>query len=637
MARKKINSGYETKTMSLEKRMLKYFPPDYAYFFHKPLCGMNDYANKNTYIPNESMEQQLDSFFSSVKNTLSILIGYNGMGKSTILKNHINVQSSDQLSITEKEVLFSKFDWNYNHLKQNAYSLSHIVHNINSRICAHYNTTFKNEEESFFYFLKKKDPDLVSIDCSFSHSLSEMKDNYTEIYEIRKLQFLLQSYKIKQFTIVIDNIECLNPDKRYSLLSKLAECFRLLTETPSEKTIIKMLFAFRPSTFYEAQQYGCFGSSEINLFIKQQDTINLEKFFSLKLKNYNKDNAPFDSWVKCLPLFMKVSQKYNRKYDQIIKKLCNYSVPDSMRLYGNILSNARWMHDTKSDFYEDEQEHLNIDDIVVNNITVIRAIACLEDEMFVSKTPSLEYALQNSFSSHKFVRNTIPICNLLYSTQTTDYSILILYIIKFFYRYCKKDNFYGSTYLKYWDIVKIFSETFYGIDNIVENVSVCISYLFNMQILDKSIKTKQGEESGLNLESRLYLTPKGEIMWEMLSWDSVLLEIFREDYYRDYSPDGSNNSLCSYVLMNAGKQCEIFNDLICMISNLLKTEMTYRQRAKENDTITSLKENLGENCVCSQLFEGLKQSMSYSGLIKNKDVSEKFYPLEKEIAAASSL
>lgn len=634
MARKKINSGYETKTMALEKRMLKYFPSDYTYFFQKPLCGMNDYANRNTYIRNENMEQQLDTFWDSEKNTLSVLIGYNGMGKSTILKNYINVQSSDQLFISEKEVLFSKFDWNYNHLKQNAYSLSHIIHNINSRLCIHYNITFKNEEESFFYFLMKKDPDLVSIDCSFSNSLSEIKDKYTEIYEIRKLQFLLQNYKSRQFTIVIDNIECLNPDTRYRFLSKLVECFCLLTETPS-KTIIKMLFTFRPSTLYEAQQYGCFGNKKIDLYIKQQDTINLEKFFSLKLKNYNKSNDSFESWSKCLPLFIKVSQKYNRKYDHIIKKLCNYSVPASMRLYGNILSNARWMHDIGSNFYENEQEHFNIDDIFVNNITVIRAIACLEDEMFVSKTPSSEYTLQNSFRSHISARNTMPICNLLYSTQTTDYSILVLYIIKFFYHYCKKDNFYGSTYLKCWDIVKVFSEIFYGLDKITENIFVCISYLFDMKILDKSIKTKQGEESGLNSESRLYLTPKGEIMWEMLSWDSVLLEIFREDYYRDYSPGGSNNSLCSYVLMNAGKQCEIFNDLINMISDLLKTEKIYRQQAKNNDTITSLKENLGQSCVCSQLFEGLKQSLSYSGLIKK--VNEDFYLLEKEIATVSSL
>ena len=289
MARKKINSGYETKTEALEKRMLKYFPPDYTYFFQKPLCGMNDYANRNNYIPNESMERQLDTFRSFEKNTLSILIGYNGMGKSTILKNYMDVQSSDELIITEKEVLFSKFDWNYNHLKQNAYSLSHIIHNINSRLCTHYNISFKNEEESFFSFLRKKDPDLVSIDCSFLNSLSEIKNKYTEIYEVRKLEFLLQNNKIRQFTVVIDNIEYLNLDRRYDFLSKLVECFCLLTEASPEKTIIKMLFSFRPSTHYEALQHGCFGNRKIDFYIKQQDTINLEKFLSLKLKNYNKN------------------------------------------------------------------------------------------------------------------------------------------------------------------------------------------------------------------------------------------------------------------------------------------------------------------------------------------------------------
>lgn len=90
--------------------------------------------------------------------------------------------------------------------------------------------------------------------------------------------------------------------------------------------------------------------------------------------------------------------------------------------------------------------------------------------------------------------------------------------------------------------LRIFSETFYGIENIEQKITLCISYLFNMQLLDKSLKTKYGESTELTPQSRLYLTPRGEIMWEMLSWDSVLLEIFREDYYREYS--NSSTILC---------------------------------------------------------------------------------------------
>ena len=115
----------------------------------------------------------------------------------------------------------------------------------------------------------------------------------------------------------------------------------------------------------------------------------------------------------------------------------------------------------------------------------------------------------------------------------------------------------------------------------------------------------------------------------MLAWDSVLLEIFREDYYRDYSTSG--NRICSYTLMKQNKQLDIFIDLIHMISDLLEIETRYREEAKKNDTITSLKRNFGEECVCAQLFEGLKQSMSYSGLIKNSEIQRIVIPLQEDI------
>lgn len=629
MAIRKINSGYETKTTHLETRMLEYFPEDYDYFFEQPLCGTNDYANKNTYITDEKVEKELDVLFATEKNLLSILVGYHGMGKSTILKNYFSVHSSDELSIKNNKIIFSKFNWNYNYLKENAYNLGHIIHNINSRLCSLFQIQFENEEDAFFEFLLKKDQDLISIDCAIKQSIQELKRNNNEIYEIRRFEFILDKVRIKSFCFVIDNIESLKSERRFCLISKLVECFRLLTENTSNHTIIKMLFSFRPDTLYEAQEYGCFQNKEIGLYIKQIHTINLEKYFSLKLKNYNRQNSNFKTWNKCLPLFMKVSQKYNRKYDHIIKKLCNYSVPAAMKIYSNILSNSRWMHDKGPDDCKksDSPDYFNIDDIVINNITVIRAISCLEDEMFVPKDQT--YSI-NIYDNKKRDYSS-PICNLLYSTPNDDYSILILYIIKFFYNFCKKDNLYGTIYLKHWDIIRIFTEIFGGINGLEKKISTCISYLFNMQILDKSIKTKEDENSGLSHESRLYLTPKGEILWEMLSWDSVLLEIFREDYYRDYSKETCNNPYCSYILMQTGQQYEIFKDLIRMINCLLKKEKVYRDKAKENDTFTSLRENFGKKCICAQLFEGVKQSMMYSGIIKNSEISDDFYKLQGSI------
>lgn len=635
MARKKINSGYVTQTFDHESRILKYFPKDYQYFFEAPLFGTNDFENKSAYIPDPDMEQQLNTFFSSSRELLAVLIGYKGMGKSTILKNYLPVHASDSLSVTNDKVIFSKFKWDYPFFEENAHYFEHILQTIIAKLCIQYRINWIDEEESFFHFLTRKDPGLTSINHHYQQTLKDFSRNNSKIFEARRLQFILQKEKINQFVILIDNIESLEENSRYPLIKQLVECFRLLTEASTQLPTIKIMFSFRPSTLYAAQQYRCFRDKEIGLYLLQSTTINLEKYFNQKLKTYNKKNGNYEIWNKCLPLFMKVSQKYNRKYDQIIKKLCNYSVPDSMKIYSNILSNSRWMHDTNADYYEKEhdQEYFNINDIVVNNITVIRAISCLEDEMFISKRPvrsSFENKVFND-SQENTSENPSPICNLLYSTPSEDYSIITLYIIKFFYNYCSSNNLYGHIYQKSWDVVRIFSEIFYGIENIEQKVYNSIYYLFDMNILGKSLKTKPGESTKLTSQSRLYLTPRGEIMWEMLSWDTVLLELFREDFYRDYSESTQNNPFCSYILMQQGKQYEIFLDLIRLISELLNKEDEYRNKAIENDTITSLKRNFGETCICAQLFEGLKQSMFYSGLVKNETLYQKFLELQEAI------
>ena len=635
MAKKKINSGYVTQTFDRESRILKYFPGDYKYFFEMPLFGTGDFANESNYISDPDMEQQIDNFLASKKNLLTILIGYKGMGKSTILKNHLKVHASDQLTYTNNAIIFSKFKWDYPSFEVNLSCFEHILQTLTTRLCMQCHINWRNEAKAFYDFLIEKEPCLFSIDFHYEEILNEFSKNNPKLFEVRRLQFLLQTKKISQFTLIFDNVEDLNKNTRYLLITQLIECFQLLTEDSSQLSIVKVLFSFRPATLYAAQQYECFKNKEIDHYLLLKNTINLEKYFHLKLKNYNKENGNYEIWNKCLPLFMKVSQKYNRKYDLIIKKLCNYSVPDSMKIYSNIFSNSRWMHDITADYYEKdcEQDYFNMNDIVVNNITVIRAISCLEDEMFIQKKP-----VRSSFENTVFKNypeNTSqtpsPICNLLYSTPSEDYSIITLYIIKFFYNYCSSNNLYGRIYQKNWDIVRIFSEIFYGIENIEQKVSNCIYYLFNMNLLGKSLKTKRGESTKLTPQSRLYLTPRGEIMWEMLGWDSVLLELFREDYYRDYSENTKNNPFCSYILMQQGKQYEIFLDLIRMISELLKKEDEYINRAIENDTITSLKRNFGETCICAQLFEGLKQSMLYSGLIKDEILSQKSLELQRKI------
>lgn len=60
-------------------------------------------------------------------------------------------------------------------------------------------------------------------------------------------------------------------------------------------------------------------------------------------------------------------------------------------------------------------------------------------------------------------------------------------------------------------------------------------------------------------------------MWRMLSQDSVSLELFREEVYRDYAKHGFNG-LSSFELMKKMRQEEIFEDLLNYIEVLYYKE-----------------------------------------------------------------
>ena len=62
-----------------------------------------------------------------------------------------------------------------------------------------------------------------------------------------------------------------------------------------------------------------------------------------------------------------------------------------------------------------------------------------------------------------------------------------------------------------------------------------INYLYEVGILNVSIKEQFEDGKGKLMESNLiYLSSKGCEIWSMLSADSVLMEMYREDFYLKY-------------------------------------------------------------------------------------------------------
>ena len=110
----------------------------------------------------------------------------------------------------------------------------------------------------------------------------------------------------------------------------------------------------------------------------------------------------------------------------------------------------------------------------------------------------------------------------------------------------------------------------------------------------------------------MYITSKGRRLFDMLKEDSVLLEICREDIYREI-PILEDNMKSSYDLMMEGKQNILFLDLLDIIKNIFDEERGYFELACKNRKKDMFIEQFGKRPLSLALLEGVSKSIQYSG------------------------
>ena len=605
MPRKKINSGQSSILKNTSERMRKYFPEGYKRVFFHPLFSKSDVVNNSNYIPDEDLEKKIDTVIQSGESQFAYLIGYKGIGKTTILKHFFNYTGKEIL-LENNCLYFTKYVWNYYTLLEDVDLIKQLFHDLNSLLADKAELSSVDNREPLLEILRFSHSALIEHDESSNlSSIEHFQSHNGRIFEIRQFQLLLQKKNINSFVMVLDNIEDLVEAIRYKLIGQFIDTYKMLNDwnafSEDYRPNIIMLISSSPDTYLNLNESINLPYRIVDCFIKKSSVINMDKYYSLKVKALPIEESL--QWVNSLPYFIKVSQKFNGKYNQIILGLSNYNINTAMKIYANILSNETWMHNFGNKHTNSTNRFFDANSLHVNNITVIRSLACLEDEMFLGHKES-------------------PVCNLLYSTYNEDYSIVILYLMKRFYLSCGTNNDYGSVFIKKDQLIKQFSEIFHGIDNIEDKTEKCIQYLLNANVLAKSFKTIPEKNHTLGYNDRLYLTPRGITIWEMLTMDSVLLELFREDYYRMYQ-ENDNNPFCSMTLLD-GQQHELFLDLIRMVKEISEHEKVYYNAAVNNDTITALNAYFGNHSICYHLISGVLNSMTYSGIYNNPVVKASY-------------
>lgn len=633
----------------------------YSYYkkqFEK-ILSLNDarqgtLKEKQFYIHDIQLEKELEAIFDDSTDTISFLIGYAGIGKSTSLRQFFQFRSSEPVLQQEKTVLVFPVTFNsvlnesnirssFNDKKylEAAYKIKDELAFSIEALCSFLEDNFPGLREQFysdegiakFYkyikYTNSKSLEFLSFNEKrrlsglqlMEKSLECLYHNDHFVYSATKLKYYLSRNvcRCKKMIVILDDIEPLPYEVQLQLVlqyAKYYECMRNTCEKMEQKTyIINMLISLRPHTYRILREYHGLKAFVVNREIYKKNMVSLGELFQRKIEYYKEESQNSDemAWEKVDKVLKKLNSKYESKFAEMIKNISLCNTRDACDIYKLILRDRNWISHNTGGARETNGFGCAY---VFNNVTVLRAIACGQSYIYNGKESKW-----------------IP--NILYNTADKSFSYLNMCVIFLCLEKYGDSLRCGIDSLKYDEIISAFSKSFPEYFNLIDDLHTSIKYLFEKKILRKSINDTDRIETldcpeSLTKNSILYLSSRGKEIWKMLGSDSVYLELCREDSFRDYD-NGVNNSESSYELLQDGKQIEIYLDLLRYLSEIIDEEKNFLVYAKEKHSIPVYRRLITKKVISSHLYCGLKKSMDYVGCKQHVMLNSERREVEKKI------
>lgn len=634
----KINERFVYNDKIGANDIYRKFKIQFDALFNPNEIAKSDDAFEKIYVHDNDFENDLNKFRKSVGCLAAFCVGYTGIGKTTTIRHCFNlgIRNTPVYNQERKELVFPSFFDGHNMETDYSEDLSKKI----SAMC-----TFIEKENpeikryirsdeglrDLVAFIQDTKPEIVEVNELNLNVLSEIDEVLLRIksaqeyhkysYYAIRLKFLISKCynKYERFVIILDDVESLPHDYQQNLIRLYLSMFECMANTTFPKDSeynINILISLRPHTY---RLFNNNRNLETYPILQNPITKNkavdlselFEKRFDYYTEIYSRVIGNIDSWNECYESLKTMNNMFEGQYKAMIINLCYMNIRESLSYYSKIFANRLWLQKNKQ-FYAEFT--VAIPEYIFNNITIIRALACNENTVYFNEP-----------------NNLFP-C-IFQTSENDDYSIYCLLMLSLFYKRRKKNKAYGQQAQQKIELIKELEEIFSA--DIVKKFEEALFHLFETRILRKSIKDTDDyltidTRKSLRDESYLYISSKGEEMWRMFSQDSVLLELFREEVYRDYDENDFNNQ-SSDELMQAGKQLEIFIDLLKYIEHLMYREDDLRNCINSLEKKKKYSQIFGKQMAVLQLIKGVECSLRYSGKYGDYNIQKIFNPLYSQI------
>lgn len=443
-----------------------------------------------------------------------------------------------------------------------------------------------------------ENPDDWEID-SVERMLETAKETEYFIYAASKLKYHLANGPagLDRILILVDGVESLDEYVRDMVVSQYLRFYECMRNYPAKnsgrRVYVNLVISVRPDTYYTMKSHGVFENYDEAFVIYKEHQIDLSEYFREKVAKLPEEVRTKNEarWNEALRIMTSLTEKFDKKYSKMIMGLTDLNLRHALKVCGDILSNPVWV---TREARTDPNAGGVRDEYIFNNITVLRAIACGSDLVYMGGDDNL-----------------IP--NVFYNTSKNDNALLSLYIMSYFvkrHEYSGKPGAVGSRRKNVRrDFEDVFGGQISGIGEFNSRFEETISYLLKCGVLN-------GTDEDMSISS------KGLEIWNMLAADSVLMELYHEDYFMPYDPSDEDGFKSSFDLMQEDKQDFIFKILLKMLRHFLEREEAVVNAAKRRGAYNKYVSLFGDVSITGHLLSGVNKSVDYSGKWQVPEVHE---------------
>ena len=410
-------------------------------------------------------------------------------------------------------------------------------------------------------------------------------------------KFILNNINdIHNIIIIYDDIESKEGIFHRPLIEVARHIHSCFSTIDDKTSLVKSIIALRAYTYrsnIDRQEEARRGNLKKNT-IKKANAVNLHEIFKCRFAEIQRIEQKeqkvkvLESYKEAKRQLFLVEQHIYKSFGDLIYNLVNHNLCNAMILYGSIMVNIDWI--AKREVEHEGAFKVTMDSYKLTADRIFKAIACGNE-------------LSYSCEKNEFIPNILH----NYKEET---ELLGLYIIKYMIRN-KAIDLYAETYVEgdriLKDIVTLFidrSDSQVRIEIWQSRLLSIISYFYSSGVLLRSIYDIENiSEKQIRREYngtyKLYLSPRGQALYNLLSHNALLLELYRDDIYTDID---NNDKVTSDLNTN-----ELMTYLIDYVMYLFQCEQKYISSAIS--CLERYQELFGEELIVVPLLEGIVKNV----------------------------